>query len=361
MSIKKAYKASAVLIFLFFTASLFPWISGKMFNWWERHDVDSRITLNSYPEDYFIVEEILNSDKESKALYIPASYNGTVQTTDKYKFPYGYRDTFALYSPIPGILSDSDRDIGTNDVIKQIISESKIDLLGAAKKVNAKYIVIRKDLDLTGYEESLGKIYNEKSNGSVKYSKIYSGGNIDLFELSSVLPDIYIPENMVCEDYIVANVASGSSTLFSKDKLNQSKCPFSNYIKDNKTQISYKKDDQSEYTVKLSNVTGPTPFVFLESFDEYWRINNSVNSTRHFKVNGYTNGWIIDPKEICEEKQSLCSTNKDGSFEIIFYINFWPQKIFNIGKVISLSTIIVLFSLMLIEIFRRKKVKYHNK
>ncbi len=81
---------------------------------------------------------------------------------------------------------------------------------------------------------------------------------------------------------------------------------------------------------------------------ETW-FKKPIDERRHLMVNGYANGWIIDPEEICEKKNygsqdekgsgGPCVRNSDGSYDLELVIEFWPQRLFHLGALISLATL----------------------
>lgn len=73
----------------------------------------------------------------------------------------------------------------------------------------------------------------------------------------------------------------------------------------------------------------------------------------HFKVNGYTNGWLIDIEKICENPtEHVCFKNKNGLYNITLVMEFWPQQAFYFGILISILT---LFFLILIYFLAKKR------
>jgi hypothetical protein len=84
-------------------------------------------------------------------------------------------------------------------------------------------------------------------------------------------------------------------------------------------QITFKKIDQTKYTIKIENVTQPFFLVFSETYYPQWKayygevnwinafFSKPIPDSRHFIVNGYANAWYI---------------NKTGTYMITLY--FWP-------------------------------------
>ena len=66
-------------------------------------------------------------------------------------------------------------------------------------------------------------------------------------------------------------------------------------------------------------------------------------------VNGYANSWIIDTNKICNNRlgsrlrgndQLRCIKNVDGGYDFELIIEFWPQRLYYLGLLISGITLI---------------------
>lgn len=72
----------------------------------------------------------------------------------------------------------------------------------------------------------------------------------------------------------------------------------------------------------------------------------SLSQENHLIVNGYANSWLIDLEEI--KKTGKYIQNPDGSIDFELTVEFWPQRLFYLGIIISLpfllGCIIYLFS-----------------
>lgn len=83
-------------------------------------------------------------------------------------------------------------------------------------------------------------------------------------------------------------------------------------------------------------------------------IRNIINDY-HFSVNGYANSWVINTEEVCKDGR-YCQPNIKGGYDFEAVIEFWPQKLFYCGVIISGLTLIVT-----IFLFRFKtKLKKQN-
>ena len=76
----------------------------------------------------------------------------------------------------------------------------------------------------------------------------------------------------------------------------------------------------------------------------------------HFIANGYANSWWINLNDIKKLGPQYYKVNKNGTYDFEFIIDFWPQRLFYIGLIISGTTVVV-FVLYLIYDSRKRKKK----
>ncbi|MFC1637893.1 hypothetical protein ACFL2R_00570, partial [Patescibacteria group bacterium] len=75
---------------------------------------------------------------------------------------------------------------------------------------------------------------------------------------------------------------------------------------------------------------------------ETWRNNEwlkQISDKNHLMVNGYANSWKIDVDELCSNEK-MCYRNDDGSYDMEIIVEFWPQRLFYIGLLISGVTLL---------------------
>lgn len=72
----------------------------------------------------------------------------------------------------------------------------------------------------------------------------------------------------------------------------------------------------------------------------------------HFSANGYSNGWLIDVDQLCSK--GLCQIDSSGNKSVELVIEFWPQKLFSIGMLLSLVTLLVICYFLVNETIRLK-------
>lgn len=69
-----------------------------------------------------------------------------------------------------------------------------------------------------------------------------------------------------------------------------------------------------------------------------FRSSPCLDKTHHYKLDDASNGWWIDIEKWCAEK-GVCKQNPDGSYDIEMTIEFWPQRWFYLGLLISGTTL----------------------
>lgn len=110
--------------------------------------------------------------------------------------------------------------------------------------------------------------------------------------------------------------------------------------------ITFNKLNPTKYTVSVGNVKDPYNLIFSESFNSDWKVyiatctttcnplqsftTKSIPEERHYLVNGFANGWYILPSD----------NINNANYSII--IEYLPQRLFYLGGIISLITLIIL-------------------
>ncbi|MFH2108943.1 MAG: hypothetical protein ABII16_00570 [Patescibacteria group bacterium] len=97
--------------------------------------------------------------------------------------------------------------------------------------------------------------------------------------------------------------------------------------------IVFSKINSTKYKVSVSGVTDPYDLIFSESYNRGWRMyldgTKLISNSSHDIVNGYANLWHVSPED---------ADNKE-SYTLV--IEFYPQRIFRICVILSLSTFLV--------------------
>lgn len=123
-------------------------------------------------------------------------------------------------------------------------------------------------------------------------------------------------------------------------------------------EISFNLINPTKKLVHIKGATTPFYLAMSESFHPQWQAqfnNEKVNGffdswmpfvkpdriidEHHFELNGFLNGWYIDTAKYCLEND-LCTQNLDGSYDIELVLEFFPQRWFYLGLLISSTTFI---------------------
>ncbi|MEK9151255.1 MAG: hypothetical protein AAB547_01345 [Patescibacteria group bacterium] len=93
-------------------------------------------------------------------------------------------------------------------------------------------------------------------------------------------------------------------------------------------------------------------------FWETWFKKPLSDGADHLTANGYANSWIVDADTICGQPaasaqyEPLCLKNANGTYDFEIIVEFWPQRLYYLGGIISIATLI--FCLIGVGFLRRR-------
>lgn len=87
---------------------------------------------------------------------------------------------------------------------------------------------------------------------------------------------------------------------------------------------------------------------------EIFTKKKKIAENAHVVANGYANGWLINPKVLCNSN-SFCTLNADGSYDMDMIIEFNPQQLFIATLLLSISSF-VFFGGYVLYSFKLKKL-----
>jgi hypothetical protein len=224
--------------------------------------------------------------------------------------------------------------IGFNDEDKTTISES-IDIKDGNWNTFSKTIKVPEGADsmtLHIYARSI----DEKTNIINRYD------NFKLIEIPD-LSDVY---------YLVSE---------SEVKLEEPK------------EITFDLINPTKKLVHIKGATTPFYLAMSESYHPQWQaqMNNQkiqgafdswlplakpdrIGDEYHYKLNGFLNGWYVDTEKVCQNN-GACTKNPDGTYDIEMVIEFFPQRWFYLGLLISGTTLISCLGYLTYDFIRRRK------
>jgi hypothetical protein len=106
-------------------------------------------------------------------------------------------------------------------------------------------------------------------------------------------------------------------------------------IKYEKPLINYDRINSTKYNVTVKNAKKPFILLFGESYSPNWKLYENgkpIFEDKHFVINGYANAWLVDA---------------NGNHSLT--IEFFPQKVFYIGIIVSTSSLLVLSLYILLK------------
>lgn len=121
--------------------------------------------------------------------------------------------------------------------------------------------------------------------------------------------------------------------------------------------LTYELINPTKKIVHINSAQKPFYLVMSSSYSDSWKAlfaNEEIGG--HFEVNGFSNGWFVNPFELCSGDNgvidSKCRKNDNGTYDFDLKIEFEPQKWFYIGLTISSLSFICL---LLVSFYLRKK------
>lgn len=328
------------------------------------------------PEDYIRTADWLqNQQEDSNILPLPFCIMG-ISNLKWNGFKDGYsgpnplaiinQKRFFITGSLESLQSEASRMIAAGN-------ERAIELL---KLLNIRYILLQNDANwnyvnnhgwwISADQSTLqNNLENFKWIDSVK--KI---GNLWFYRVddSYYLQHFYIPKSIIItQNSSAASIMAAISKKTPQESFAQISSVEDAFFIDEiskysgikkETTIASQKINITKYNLKLESVSNPFPLIFSESYDAGWKIYSSKKDletkttsvidflkksldTHHFQANGYANGWLIDPKKICNSQTNMCFNNSDGSYDIFLSIEFEPQRITNFSYMISIITMII--------------------
>ncbi|MBP9750443.1 MAG: hypothetical protein KBC95_01205 [Candidatus Peribacteraceae bacterium] len=100
---------------------------------------------------------------------------------------------------------------------------------------------------------------------------------------------------------------------------------------------------------QLRFATADGPFSWLP-----WAKRERIGDERHFALDGFLNGWYVDPAAVCADER--CAANPDGTYDLTFVAEFAPQRWFILGLAIS-TTVFIGSSVWVAGAFVRRRLK----
>ena len=90
--------------------------------------------------------------------------------------------------------------------------------------------------------------------------------------------------------------------------------------------LSFKKINPTKFEINVKGAHSPYTLVFTDTFNKNWNVyydNCLIANDRHYRINGYANGWKIYPKDVFDNQ------------EYTLILEYSPQKYFYLALGLS--------------------------
>lgn len=383
----------ALSVLVIFAAS-FPFFSKQLFR--EKSEKEMKSQYFKFPQYWLDAGAWFNKeDKEGRILVLPK--------TD-YGVPYAWKDGYSSAGPTTPILipnpalsfrgPTSNGEYLTNMLFRQIVPEAKNNLVLFMRYLGIKYILQQNDVDWTNalkdtYSPEVIKDIIEKQEGIDLIKKF---GKLDIYKIkdSYFLPMVYSPKEIVCTerdplkmpDLILKESSPVSRGIFFKETICQ-KDLFSLDVSPsdsriiNSQNIKFERISPAKYKVSIIKNKAPFLLILSTDYSPLWKayiLNNkkktrleftetffskSLDEMYHSRVNNFANSWWIDADKL--EEGSMLKKDADGSYNFEIILEYWPQKSFHFGILISvISGLVGIFYLVFSKkrSIIRKRINY---
>lgn len=315
-----------------------------------------------------VIDAINNEVGDYRVLSLPGSLNYQVTMRNHENQYYRGMDPILYSLNKPYIAAYS----GSNVKILYQNLKSK-DLCNLLSLYNVNKILINRDIIPSfGFEEKQTVKEIERIL-SYKMRKKMSEGSMVLFDNCTTLSHFYIPkpENVIVASRQKTNLLriiskrgykTESTIIYSEDNANKiDKLNITKRLESNDTTtIKFKKINSAKYLISVSNIKDSFHLTFLETFHNVWRASIVSRSRKvgipdkhHYMANGYANDWLIDVNRYCT-MDLMCVKKSNGTYSLEIEVEFLPEQIIYWGWLLTGSTILVCFSISILQRSRRK-------
>jgi len=134
-------------------------------------------------------------------------------------------------------------------------------------------------------------------------------------------------------------------------------------------------------TKKMVHIKGMTSSFFLafsESYQPQWQlqVNNDkihgwlngwspfakpdrIDDQYHYSLDDFLNGWYVDLNDLCSVRH-LCTKNGNGMWDAELVIEFWPQRWFYLGGILSFTTLAICIGYLVWHALIGRKLHFHT-
>lgn len=365
---------------------IFVWISG----WWYNGDLGmvslikqgrDHIDFYQLPPELTNYYERAQVDKQNyRSFFLPSIFSPFFLETKYQRSAQGVQPEY-MYLTKPTFVSDANRLARVFE--ESFCNQGRFNYLNYLSLFSVKNIIVRTDIEPTfskGVDCLNGGKIKRLFDSNPNLNKFATGEYLTAYQIDDnyFLPFIFVPKMVIISDESIEKLGElvsrddyqiGSTFFFTKQNDNKSEVDNLAGERNDNVVLEYKKINPTKYRVRIHNAKGKFPLVLSQNFNRGWKLYLTSNEPsagvasgesfdklyetwlakplgedRHFVVNGYANGWLIDSEKLCAGKSSC-------NLEVI--IEFQSQKLFYIGLFISSATLTTLLVYWLTKIIKR--------
>lgn len=370
----------------------YPLLSGKIFR-----KVPGK--LQSYyvqvPDEYYQIRELLSEKKLLANLYTYPyleQYFGTAYNWGETSFQGGHPSYYLFHTNTIG--GGNKEAIKAFQAITRGEKEAAIDLLS---HLGVRYVLFHDDFNWDYHKYHLEELKTNKSGAIDGFNKIFGEkgklekGKLTFYTIDNPYPYIYVQDDAAKVEFGRVNptqyrvrlhhVKNDTISLVLSQTFNSGWRIYRSYFSAhplgaadirtyqvlpgndedqaspeelgdliNKGWVSYLGDDEKiDFISKARHGSVQNDNLSRGSVFKTW-FEAPVAAGSHTIVNKYANQWDIDVDELCASNN--CRINQDGSRDIELVVEYWPQRLFVFGSLISSFTLLVMAGYLLLKPFK---------
>lgn len=212
--------------------------------------------------------------------------------------------------------------------------------------------------------------FNDRKN-----TRVSSRLKVDDKDWHSIKKLVYVPPDATFANLSIFSYGDNDSDLYSVNNYDNFKLRASADLEDRyysitdpsqnlakPIEIKYSNTSNTSKHISVKTSANPFMLVMSEQFNSGWgltvshkTISQPIPERNHYEINGYSNGWLVDPVLLCKDKSNECTKDKEGNYSFSFVATFRPQSLVEKGKLISLLVITACLVVLTGMLLRSKK------
>ena len=336
---RKRFFITLLTIVIYLGVQSYPFFSGSIV---DREVLSWKRRVVKIPQYW---EEYSDWTKANQKVILPIPF-GVTPFDSLYR--WSPEDIGNTILPVPCILGQTNVICNNNtdkyiNILKAFTDRRSFDWLQMG---GVEMVMIQEDLDTSSYSDKHSWQMKEILNYVDAAPVASFGGKLRIYKIRDQYsrPIVYATQEVLSIDRnnkvtdLPLNDLIGRGIFVNTSDL---------VLPPNKTvlpEVSTQKISQTEYGVEILNASEPFVLVLNQSFDRNWNLNIGGKDleTQHFLVNGFANGWFIEPGLICDQKPC----------DIKIKIEFRPQQFFRYSVKTSLMFFLISVSLVILIFIR---------